>query len=680
MVVVDYLCVYSCLKILVRYRDYREVYFIMQSRGWMDRFVIKILSQCGWRFVPLEYDLKPVNKNRPLFNIYKELDDFFERCITPKIQKSIYQNRYFSVYEKKRISTYLELMEKKKLYRSIEILYILGLYEGDIGRPKAVLLNSSLWRDELIALYKEKGYKVNFYTPLFLLTLEKRDKYIMDDYIAHNASFLFCMSYLISKIVKYVTNSMYFYIVRYLNSSLPSHIGKFDISAIIPAGPVRTEWFNDLFWKREFKMKGHPTLAILYGELDKKAYDAFRYLAECWISLNEFTHPPYIFSIYYWLWPKYPKILISNLTQMVRSFFESRTPFYYWFEIINLWIEVSKMEMLFRMTGTNIFWTSIEGQDRISVAGSLAINRLKGVSIGSTWSIFGIQDFKGHRNALDIWFIWGSKHAEIFRKEVCKTMVICGYPGDFYLREHLNKAKDLRKAWKEEYGAEIIACYYDNIISYDINHSFTSTIEYLEILLRWFQKQSKNILLVIKSKRKNIIDIYPPQINNLLGILEEQKRLIYKIDKADLSPGLASDLIIGVGVATLPCLLGAYGKEVVLLDPNEINEKDPLDLENIKFIKQGGDIVEILERWKVEKNKNIKNELTDIRYIPSRIDPFVDGCTSQRIAGYISKLFLELEKGLGSDIAIYNANRVYGECWGTDKVIEMDKFYDEKRF
>ena len=208
-------------------------------------------------------------------------------------------------------------------------------------------------------------------------------------------------------------------------------------------------------------------------------------------------------------------------------------------------------------------------------------------------------------------------------------------------------------------------------------HPFVPIVKYLEIILHWFQMQSKKVLLIIKSKKKNIFDNYPDPVKNLLKMLDEQKKLIYKFETADLSPGFASDFIIGIGVATLPCLLGVYGKDVVLFDPNKISEIGiPIGLKNVRFIKQPEDIIEVLDSWSANEYKDINDEMTEIKYMPNQVDAFGDGHASQRIAGYISSLIFELKNGSGSDAAIRNANRSYSEYWGYDKVIETDKFYN----
>lgn len=677
MIITDILCAGSCLKLFMKYRHDREVYFVMRGNALVDRLTFALLLRLGWKFMPLEYELKPIAGGRePFFDVRKELDAFFERFIAAKLQEGIYKHRYFSEYEKKRIATYLELELKKKLYRSVEILYVLGLLQKDIGRPRAVLLLSSVWQREITALYNERGYEVSFYKVFFPWAPYTRPFYLMDYFV--KASFGRALNslsgafYLFLKVGSHIVNGVSYWIIRHFNRAVPSRIGTFDIVAIIP-GYMRTEWFNDLCWKQVPRERGYATLAMLFGTLDESAYDTYGYLAERWVSPNRFSRFPHLFSIYYWLWPLYPKVLIRNISRLLRGFRGENINFNHWFELINLWIEVSRMEALFILTGAKILWTNIEGQDLSSLAGSIAINRLGGVSIGSTWSMFGVQDFRGYRNTLDIWFIWGDKHVELFQEEVCKAMVICGYPGDFYLEDHLKKAKELRKAWQERYGAETIITLYDNAIGYDIQHFFTPTFEYLEKILRWVHKETKN-LFVIKSKHKAFIDSYPRPILDLLRLLEAEKRLIYEFKKADLAPGLAADLVVGFGITTLPSLLGTYGKDVILLDINGINMKNSADAKNIRFIKRPEEIVDCLEQWKaMRQNGEIEREIT-IQSKPDWLDSFADGRASQRISEYISYLMNGLINGLGSNKAIEAANKRYGAHWGNDKIVANDRF------
>lgn len=678
MVIVDILCIYSCLKILLCYRNDKEVYFILKSKGQFDQIGVKLLGWLNWKFIPLEYEFRPTGENPPYLNIRKMLEGFGKNYIDPIVKKEVDGFRCFSEYEKKRISIYLESSEKQMLYRSFEVLQILQDSKKYKERLNVVLLSISRWRDELAATYKEKGYNLDFYNICFSYRLQKRNKYTFDKLFIqshkNNARFL-SLLYLLSKIIWNVLNSLCFWVRRHISPDVPSGIGNFDIGAMVTMND-RTEWFHDLYWKKTYQGEKYRTLAMLYGRFDHRAYSEYGYLPEMWITLNRWSQRPYTFSMFYWLWPIYPRILFRNLTQLLKVIFGRKISWYFWLKIAFLWVEVSKMEALFRISGIKIFWSSLEGQLLENLGGTLAINRLSGVNVGSTWSVHGLPCFLHIKNFLDVWFAWGDYHVDILSQsgEFFKTMVICGYPGDFYIKNYLDKAINLRNVWKGQYNAETIICYYDNVSHNDSRHNLSAVVKFLECVLFWIQKKPGS-LLVVKSKNKEVYNNYPVSILNLLKALENQKRLVWKFEKADLATGFSADIVLGLGLATLPCLLGTYGKDAILLDNNRINEKWPTGAaDNIKFIKNPNDIIESLDNWSAQRHEQDTDRETIVtRPSPNRIDSFADGESAERIAMYISNLADDLKNGLEIDKATHNANVCYRGKWGSEKIIEFEE-------
>ena len=675
MIVTDILCFFSCLKIILCYPGAKTVYFVIEGGGWIDGLAKNFLSMLGWQFIALEYTLSPVIKKEPLFDIRVELDLFFYKYIAPKIQKQITANTCFSEYESKRVFTFLEYLSKKELYRNIELLYVIRCLGENKDNTLNVLLAKSQWSDEVKRAFKRSGYDVGLFSLPFYCNFRRRKQYLMDSLVRqsfrYNMNFIFKMAYLFFNITRDFLACIFFRFFLYFKPSFPRSIGIFDIVAHVP-GYNRTEWFNDLFWKNNLE-KNYRTLAVLFGSYDKSAYASYGYLADGWVSLNKDSRYCRIFSIFYWLWPIYPKVLIRNLVILLKGFFKAKVKNYYWFEVIKLYIEISKMEALFRITKNKIFWTSIEGQEMTTVAGAMAINRLNGVAVGSTWSMPSFPEFGIYKNAVDVFFIWGKRHFDIYRNEVCKTLIISGYPGDFYLRDCVKRAICLREAWRKEYGAQTIICCYDNIIGNDIQHFTPAVSEYFKSLLQWVRK-SPDKLLIIKTKHN--LNYYPDSLLKEFKILESQKKLIFEFQKADLSPGFASDVVTSPGISTLACLLAAYGKDVFLLDVNGINGRIPVGISSIAYIDGPGNIAESLENWLSDNKKSTDSPSIGVTTCPGRLDPFLDGLASKRIAGYIADLLSGFNKGLDANTAIQNAGVIYGGKWGFDNVINTNMFDD----
>ncbi len=671
MIVVDVLSVYSCLKILLKHPKCRRVYFIMQSHGLLDRVSSYVMRMLGWKFTALEYDLTPNKGDKPYLHVRKKIEDVFNDLMRPKIRVQVYGQDYFTKYEKQRISTCLEVINKRDIYRSIEILYLLETDKVGIGKPDVVLLSNVRWHSEIAALYKEKGISVSFYRIWVMRELKRRDKYSMDYYFKTSISLrpnrLFGSFYLLNRIVLDICTCLFYRIARLLSKRIPPKLQKFDLAMVFD-GYTKSEWLNELFWKREEAASKVKTLAMYFGAYSNFDFKAVENLADGWVGLSKFSYSPSIKPIYYWLWPEYPKLLIKKLSKILIGAIRSKIPLSNFFEIINLWIEVSKMEALFKITGIKIFWTSVEGMNLVSLAGSLAMNRAGGVTVGSTWSLYGHRvDFRGYRNALDVWFIWGKQHADFLQEDLFKSMVVCGYSGDFYMEEHLRKGINLRGQLKQQKKVESIICYYDNAVGNDIHHSSVPVTKYFSNVLNWLKDHPGN-LLVLKSKSKRVLDNYPDDIKKLFRELESQNRIVYELKKGDLSPGFAADLILGFKV-TMPCLLGAYGKKAILLDVNEFNKKNPLDLENVNFINDPEEIIERLEKWSL----NGKDDDIRMTPTPSKVDPFVDGCSFQRVSGYILNLLDGLNRGMGADEAIDTANSVYAKECGSETIIPKEK-------
>lgn len=669
----DILCRYSCLHIILFRRGYKKIYYILKGEGWLDRLAAFLLHYFGWKIIPVEYEFEASGLNAPFIDLQKDLITLSEEHIKPVIESQIYRLKYFSEYEKRRIAAYIAWLEKRNLYQRVEILHILKLLKDQIDKPDIILLRSSIWDSILSAKYEEGGHKTDFYKIYSPFKIEKREKYFNDLFVreaVERKTFL-KLCWVIYKIALTIFHSIYFAVIRLASSDIPQKIGRFDICAILSEDYQKKKSFIDLFWRREHGAKRYRTLAIAYRKFDKSAYAHYRHLAERWVSLSGLSSPPHIYSIFYWMWPIYPKILVHNMLKLLPDLLSSDMDLSYKIRMMQLFMAVSEMEALFKITGIKVVWSSAEGNPLESLAGTIAINRVKGVSLGSTWSAYNYPLPPIQRDTNDVLFVWGTRHAQMFFQggAVVKSMVISGYIGDYYLRHFVSEANILRDRWKKQYRPKAILCLYDNIFFNDDEINFSFVVNCIERLLLWTMKESET-LLVIKTKRKEIFNEYPASIKELLRNLSDQKRLVYEFKRADLTPGFASDIVLGFCLATLPCLLGTYGKDTVLLDSNRYGENWSIGTSNITFITRPEDITKILnDRISRLYEKGISEGRIEVKPIPNSLDSFVDGRSAERIGAYISNLIEDLNKGSSSDEAIDNVNRRYREIWGADKVI-----------
>ena len=228
----------------------------------------------------------------------------------------------------------------------------------------------------------------------------------------------------------------------------------------------------------------------------------------------------------------------------------------------------------------------------------------------------------------------------------------------------------LRDKWKRAHGNKSIMCFYNNISVKDDVNIFSDMATYMDRLTAWTM-ENKNVLLVIKLKREKKHSTYALLDAELFKKLESQGRLIYEFEKADLSPGLASDIVLGTGFATLPCLLGTYGKRVILFDPNKLGDKWAMGVGNVQFIQRPEDITGMLDSWIKEVHEDSEKKWKiKILPAPNKLDSFTDGRSVERITAYTLNLVKDLKQGLNSDEAIRRANISYQEQWGPDKIYE----------
>jgi hypothetical protein len=410
------------------------------------------------------------------------------------------------------------------------------------------------------------------------------------------------------------------------------------------------------------------TLAIVYGYVDDSTYSECGRLADKWVGFERSFGNKGIYSVYYWIWRPYIAALSRNAGKILRVFLQKGMPLEHKARIISVLVTSYKMEALLSETGARIFWTSIEGNDPWSVAGALAANRKGGVSLGSTWSAFRYLSYSAQRVTNDVLFIWGKRHIEIFRRAgtVCGSMVIAGYPGDVYLGEFNSRSDELRKSWLGSYGRKMTICFYTNVFGNNDESLYSVAMDFLGKLFEWALRRD-DVLLIVKQKRDEMSRETFPKVKELMERLVEERKLILADNKGDMSPGLASDIVLGIGSATLPLLLGSYGKDVQIIDANRMKERSPLIAGKISFLPGPSEAMEKLESWASSRHDDASPR-GDRAFTPNEMDSFADGRAAHRITQYLLDVKDILGKGDG-DAAIEGAGERYARKWGKDKIV-----------
>ncbi len=683
MVIIDILSFSGALKILFKYRSLKEIHYLIKSDLWFDRLMFFVMELLHFRFIPLAYEFKASGRYSPFRNIQETLEAFSIKVMQPAIQAFMRQLKNFSKYEKIRIGAYLELLEKKRNYKLFEILEFLKSSQGCVRKPQVVLLRHSRWQMDIEPFFSEKKIKVDFYRSFLSVRPQCKKHYSWDYFIGEptlvNKSFYSGVAF---GLKFYLSELMRFYVARLMiifNHDQRPNQNKFDLAAILP-GYERTEWFNDLFWKRN-SLSQEKILAILHGPFDDKSCHYGQPIDQ-WVSLHQIKSTSVVSSVYPFLDKSYPKILFRNVWILLKHLFHQKKNCLNWAgPILNLWITMSKIEALFKMTQPKVLWTSVEGTALTSLAACLALHRLGGVTVGTTWSLIEYPTFFTVKNSCDIVFIWGEHHRKMFvaLRDVFMTAITSGYSGDFYFKNFLDNAKNMKEKLYQKQGERKIICFYDNLGSYDGIHNLTQLNKFFENLLDWIDRHEE-CLLVIKLKKLKPLNGYSGPKSGLLKKLENQNRVIMTFDKANLAPGFASHLILGLGLSTLASLLGQYGKDVILFDPNRFHDEWPLDLSRIRFIHDPNEIIPSLDGWIQEKGLSMetgyKNEIA-IDSAPCRISSFLDSRSTERISNYVSNLLENLRNKEDAYQAIERTNMKYQSQWGKENILVSSSFGED---
>jgi len=304
------------------------------------------------------------------------------------------------------------------------------------------------------------------------------------------------------------------------------------------------------------------------------------------------------------------------------------------------------------------------------MAGALAIRRVGDISLGSSWSIYSFPGFSAQRVTNDVFFGWGPWHAAMLSAAgaLCDAIVTSGYPAGVYVDEFIERGEAIRRRASSADGSKVI-CLYDNAFARDGEYCTSSVLDFIGEILSWVADH-RDVSLIIKSKREEFIHVYPQPVRSLLKTLEDSGRLLYEHKRGDLAPGFASDLTIGIGLATLPCLLASIGKDVMLLDANRFHEQAPSVWGNIRFVVTPPDVVAALDAWMEHLDRGPMHPLkTAVETNANSAGSLDDEKASERIGSYMRCILSFLSDGMDGQHAVDKANKTYRERWGIETMI-----------
>lgn len=272
----------------------------------------------------------------------------------------------------------------------------------------------------------------------------------------------------------------------------------------------------------------------------------------------------------------------------------------------------------------------------------------------------------------NIFFIWNGIDLEYFKPNLDQIMtsVITGYPYD---KIYSNKPNDIAEKAEglRANGVRVVITLFDNVHGSRTNPITTSMMEeFYEVFLNWLIFE-KRIAIIIKSKKKAVLDGLP-FIRNLIKRAENTGRCL--IFKQAAFPSLASrysDFAVGIGISTAVT-------EAVLSGCRGIH-CDLTKQYSHRFYQWGKDriifddthkLIDSLKRY-IEDHKK-ESLLGDWSPYLDKLDPFRDGRSGERIGKYINWSLKGFDEGRSYEETLRYANDLYRDIWGRDKIIEME--------
>ncbi len=662
ILVVDILSFSSLIIMLTKFASVRQVFYLRKAEGIVSGIILKILKKRGWSFERVLYTSSPTDGISPYKKLHKLLIEKKELCREEIFAKELNKVTGISEYERKRMATSFAKYAGGEIYFAVQLFVSLNndYFSHDI--IQTVLLRRSIFSSIISDMYKNAGFTTYFYRYFGhekYLPLENYvfDKVLLGIKISGLRSFI--------KTMLLIFQSFLFKFV-FTISKVHSLHKKHKICALV-CNYFATESANCLPWQKtvDSYIKGE-TLVVCPPSFSDAAK---RFYKERSSQLIEFSFKSFQSNMPIEMkktWSYFSNFFLKNIV-IYRKLFGLKS--------INRWISkhllaaliyLSFFEALFKYSGSKIFW-SMKEQDFGMQMAAIAINRLGGISLGTTWSQNPFPEWESQHNELDVFFLWGTRLAKIRKDnyDQCHFFVTTGYPADRTFNRELDKANDFRNLLFNRYKAKNILSFFDDVVAEDV---FVPPQEFsglYEEIFAWLEEDPANFL-IIKAKRAETINKYAA-LKKKIDDFCKKRRIFILYDRAAIYPGLAADTTISPSM-TLLSLVGLLGRRVIFYDIHNVTEDYPLALPNVRIISRRKEVRQAINSA-IQESHEMRYQENRKPITGSAIDSFGDGKAADRICGYIHNLLKKFKEGFSNTEAMAFANEQYIKKYGKNTVI-----------
>jgi hypothetical protein len=649
---------------IVKHADKKEkVYYLISSGKISEVIVWKVLDILGHRVEKLKSIFEKNTSPNCRVEFHQKTNQLFHGTVYAKASEQIDSISNIPSCQRERMLAALMSIHCGTLRRELEFVESVKACNFPPGDRKLILLHSSFTTDCFKNYADKKSINIVTYFTPFRVKQNRRNGFYGDT--------LYKKPFIVRDIIKLIyffakciKTLFLFCYENLLNSSMNKTKGrqkeKYDVLAVLHLHYPRHNEFNELYWlkplmeKRRIKVLG----LITYGS-NTEAHDYYNKMTDVLLSERNILSLIDI-KVYIQLSLKWCYRIILGLVC-------GRLEFGHAVYLIQLMERTSFFEAFLLSTGIRFVWNMGELNDRLSTSLALAAGKVGGISLGSTWSMHYYPTPLLRYNKNDILFLSGLRQVEILRDSdaIVKRYVLAGHQTVRHSFQTKADNKEEKPDWifssLEKAKKSKVITFYDNAAFFkdDIPTSEEMN-QFYSHLLEWV-KNNPEYLLILKAKREDYLGYLGEAALSHLEDLEVAGGLVIRQKHADLTSGLAADIVVGCSATGLLLLSSAFGRPTVLLDRHNIFTHWPANIQNLTIIYNPDEIGNAIER-------SLKLTTFVSKGNGGNIDAFSDLDGDIRTASYINSLMEALPGGDNVDSAIEYADREYTRNWGLDKV------------